>query len=115
MDYGPHQSPIASATLAALSFVSLLLGFSLAPSAAAQQPAAVTAVETSSAQSAGHAEQAVQCQTDLLLGEAALIDCRWCNLDNCGCIALPGCVLYYSCGCSIVDCWHVCLNKFCPE
>jgi hypothetical protein len=98
------------AMISAVALVALAAGYILTPSVAAQEPS----VQASGV--AAPAERPLQdgepglCQDDFGFVQAA---CVWCDLDACGCIYIEGCVLYFSCTCSPIQCTRSCENKFC--
>jgi len=91
-----------------------LSGYSLTPSVAAEGPSveAGEAVATPAA-SMPQGEEPGLCAQAPLVTEAGIIGCTYCAQENCGCIAIEGCVLFYSCSCSSIDCKRTCQNKFC--
>jgi hypothetical protein len=43
----------------------------------------------------------------------AMVECTYCDQELCGCIALPECVLVYSCSCSPIECKRSCKHTNC--
>jgi hypothetical protein len=108
-----YLRPVVLALPLALALALALPG--IAPRAAAQGAPVERVAEATVPEHLSQPGESARCQDGLAVLTAGLVNCRWCDLDNCGCIAIDGCTLFYSCGCSPIDCWHSCQNKFCTE
>lgn len=91
----------------------LLFAVAAAPSWAGADASAGVANAPVCTENPSGAAEVGHCQGDGGILGAGLIDCKYCDLELCGCPVIEGCVLYFSCICSDIQCTKTCTYRHC--